>query len=538
MEGSEDYYEYYDACIDKAPTIESLDLLSKQINESTVLKDVEKKRLNRNIDRKKQLTDSKKQLTDSTLRMNGEYFVDAKSLYEISYSSLPKKGILKSFDMICRAETPSYYMSIKQASENKTDKGSLPNPCMSTLGTNSQFIKREKDIFNNNIEPVKAHIFLDSKSCAPGWGHMAEGATGKIKGNFNKEEKNQVRLLRMMGSHAEKQNCLRYDVHNFLSLQLTHRTYFDGEPQLLIIPLFSSLEGIKNWDGKTPYDILILAASAKKTGDDDGACDGKTAAEIYQQILSHFDWAAFDDEKNAESGTCSVAEVREAFSLLGNFVEAMAHSLLEGIPQDLIKLATKRDGVNNGQKTDNKQSKKKQNNQNKKKPPASPMAALAEGEEMDGKSLNSETTQRPDWWPYSNLIDQIKREGGVRLPHLPRKTENIGHVLKLRLNEETGRPLPDPWGLMAKAGCNFSFIEYGYKMLPACKPPVHESQLEYEAALQLHERRARQQEIPSSLIVQVAPLTPTANLGTDSARIETPEGETNESESGWEYFTD
>lgn len=158
---------------------------------------------------------------------------------------------------------------------------------------------------------------------------------------------------------------------------------------MLVIPLLP-LKAIKYWDGNTAYDVLILAAAPADTGD--AARNGKTAAEIYQAILCQFDWAAFDDENNDSAGTCSPKEVRSAFSVLGNFVEAMAHSLISEIPQTLIKQATKRDSVNSGEKIKKKNNKKQYN----KKPPASaPMATLAEGEEVDGESLNSENTTKP-----------------------------------------------------------------------------------------------------------------------------------------------
>mmetsp|Transcript_25718 Transcript_25718/g.53590 ORF Transcript_25718/g.53590 Transcript_25718/m.53590 type:complete len:96 (-) Transcript_25718:2800-3087(-) len=73
-------------------------------------------------------------------------------------------------------------------------------------------------MFGNSMDTARARIILDSKSRAPGWGLMGEGATGKINGSFTKEEKNQVRLLRVIVSESKWKNCLRYDVHNFLSL--------------------------------------------------------------------------------------------------------------------------------------------------------------------------------------------------------------------------------------------------------------------------------------------------------------------------------
>lgn len=532
--------------IDEADDMEKLDAVAESM-ESMVLSDAEKSLGRRYLKTRRELVVQTLRALVQTLRARGEYFVDAKSLYVTRWSSLPskEKDLMKSFDRICRPTTPSYYESIKTASEQKTSNGLLREPCLETLGTNSQFVKREKDMFDNNTDPVKAHIILDSKTCVPGWGHMGEGCTGKIDGSFVKEEKNRVRLLRVMGSKSDKENCLRRDVHNFLSLQSNHRVYFDGEPQMLVIPL-CSLDFIKNWDGKTPYDVLILAASAAK---DDVASAGAasasnsmTAAEVYQALLCQFDWAAFDDENDEKSGVCSEKEIRGAFSVLGHFVEAMAHSLLLEIPQDLIKQATKRDAVNNGEKISKKKGKKPSNKKSKnKKLQPTAMPAVNEGEEMDEKSLQSgaETKEdKADWWPYDKLVKLIKEERGVRLPHF----QNFGRALKLRMKEEEGRPIPDPWSLMTKAGVNYSYIEYGYKILPACKPPLDESQLEYAVALQLHERRARQQDIPSSLIVPVAPRTPTTNLGgANEACVVTPpdpENEIKESDSGWEYFTD
>mmetsp|Transcript_25718 Transcript_25718/g.53583 ORF Transcript_25718/g.53583 Transcript_25718/m.53583 type:complete len:233 (-) Transcript_25718:1928-2626(-) len=220
------------------------------------------------------------------------------------------------------------------------------------------------------------------------------------------------------------------------------------------------------------------------------------------------------DENEDKPNICNKKEMDQAFSVLGQFVKVMAYSLLLGVPQELIKLAAA----------------------------PSPIGAVKEGEEMDMQSLDSEGTTNSDLWPFQKLVSLIHDEKGVRLPFLPESVMSLGRVLKLRLEKEQGRPIPDPWTLMAKAAANYSYIEYGYMILPGCKRPLDESQLEYEEALQRHEHRARQQGIPSSLIVPVAPLTQPASLGTNQAPFVTPpqepETETEDNKSGWEYFAE
>jgi hypothetical protein len=101
--------------------------------------------------------------------------------------------------------------------------------------------------------------------------------------------KNKIRLVRLMGSKNNKDDCLRRSIHNYLLLTADHRKWYDSEPQILIIPLLS-LEEIKGWDGKTPYDVLVVAGSkCKEKGGVGDAGKNHTAAEIYVRILAGID---------------------------------------------------------------------------------------------------------------------------------------------------------------------------------------------------------------------------------------------------------
>ena len=264
-----------------------------------------------------------------------------------------------------------------------------------------------------------------------------------------------------MGSMSNKEDCLRYSVHNFIPLQSSHRKYYDGAPQLLIIPLLP-LDDILKWNGKTLYHILVAAASvardinpsasggtgaaaasvatdddassaagagaaaavatddddddtsasvgtgaaASAVSDDDASSAGAgvvdfgqdlTVASIYQDILSSFDWEKFDDSTDESTGLCKPTEIRDAFNVLGVFFKALAHTLLLGKPQDLIKQASKRDAFNDGEKiskSKKKQRMKKNKTKNNNRKVGSPQPTL--------EKVNEEKELHDDPMPRKN----------------------------------------------------------------------------------------------------------------------------------------
>lgn len=95
-------------------------------------------------------------------------------------------------------------------------------------------------------------------------GLATEGAIRGIE-TADDKEKNKTRLLRRMGSKNYKSSCLRSDIHNYLNLTGDHRVSFHQEPQTIIIPM-KPLEEIMDWDGETPYDVLVVVTSSCQGG--------------------------------------------------------------------------------------------------------------------------------------------------------------------------------------------------------------------------------------------------------------------------------
>jgi len=470
--------------------------------------------------------------------IHGTFFADGVDVWTIQTDQIPTKDRLKSFITICREQTPEAYTNIVRNSQTqKNNSNDLPDPFTGSIGTNSQYPTSDRDIFNNPIDSSRAHVFLDSKRCAPGWGLMAEGATGKIDDAAfpTDEEKNRIRILRMMGSWSNKNDCLRQNVHNCFPMPASHRVYYDSDPQLLIIPLLP-LNKIKNWDFVEEYEVLVLAASSTTNED-------VTAAKVYQNILSTFDfddfgekWQMRDGKKFAHPNVCKDVEISDAFTVLSHFIKAQAHSLILGIPQKLVEFRENKSNPKESKKTKKEPKKGSLKRVNKDRPSEEPPAD-------DG------TTENKQWWDHAGVQAKFEEDGGVCRPKL--KVGNVGRVLKLKFaGGIENRPLPDPWLLMAKAAVNWFYIVSGKKLLPACPPRPDESILQYEEALRLHELRARKKDIPMELSV---PTTPGAGSGMGvltSERIEkvpklhfiTPEKSEEEQvieeSSSWEYFSD
>jgi len=404
-----------------------------------------------------------------------------------------KESMLDSFKAICRDQTPSFYEGIQLATTFKNNEG-LPNVAFSSLGTSKNFPKQDVDIFGKGLDTSKAHIFPDSNTCGPAWALMAEGATGKIQ---QSENINELRLLRMMGakqsSKGKKPECLRLSVCNFISLGSDHRKYYDENPQLLIIPILD-LNGVKDWDGKTAYDVLVLASSAYEDDAQSPADSLKTEnkkkeitpANIYKNILSGYEW----NEYKKEDHSCNDKEINQAFETLACFVKALAHTLMLEIPIGLLekkkesnsdKKNNKKTNTNNKSSTEKNKKKTKKLGKSKKdrKSTSTKSTGLPTLEEDQTTTDGNTFTNRNDFNKKEELISakkKLEEDNSCKVPKL--KSSFNGHALKVKLAD----PLPDPWLLMAKAGVNFSALEYKYKFLPACMPPPDKAQVEYEEA--------------------------------------------------------
>jgi hypothetical protein len=106
-------------------------------------------------------------------------------------------------------------------------------------------------------------------------------------------------------------------------------------------------------------------------------------------------------------------------------------------------------------------------------------------------------------------------------------------VLKIRFDGENGQIIPNPWLLMVKAAVNFSWVAYGFKLLPVCVPPPDDVNEEYEQALLEHEQRLRERDVvPSTLTIPATPVTvPSPAASTHPTKVTTvalvkpPDGE-------------
>ena len=443
--------------------------------------------------------------------IKGTIFEDASQLYSLRNHSFPKSA---HFGLICREETPSFYQHITTAaatrlSRHQSRRGSdssgeakLQQICTKTLGSNSEYPKGDKDMFGKSADPVRAHIFLDSPTCGPAWGHMAEGATGKIEGTDN-EEKNHIRVLRMMGGHIKQTDCLRKDLRNFVRLHNEHMVYYDHNPQLMIVPLLP-LEQIKRWETTVSYEVAILVSKPHCSRVE----EGHPYHEIYQTILSNF-WDDYDETTNV----CTDGDIEVAFTNLRHFIRALAYSLDEKFPQNLLRLVA-RTGVSKNTQT----KKKSSNGRGIRKIPVSPSSSRAGSPSSGQEDEDSEPNNRE----FDSKEEQLDaagseiKKGDDKNPKIPlpffEKDKPHRPVLKLTFE---GDFIPDPWLLMAKAAVNFSWTAYGHKLLPACKPPPDEATAEFEQAVLEHEQRQRERDVvPAFLTIPATPPTKVTPIST------------------------
>mmetsp|Transcript_50306 Transcript_50306/g.121797 ORF Transcript_50306/g.121797 Transcript_50306/m.121797 type:complete len:331 (-) Transcript_50306:102-1094(-) len=329
------------------------------------------------------------------------------------------------------------------------------------------------------------------------------------------------------------------DVHNYLPLS-NHRVFYDQNPKLLIIPILR-LKDIKEWDGKEEYEVLVIAADSQIGGDE------IDAALIYRCLLvGYHDKDRSSDQQGGDdnygdqkSDIAKPEEVETARKTLTSFIKAQAEMLVGGIPQELLKLAT---GCEELSSTSPKST------------GGGTMASLPEddatNESYDDASRGQEGVK--SHWDHESIKNDFEKNG---VP-IPQESDAITNVLKVKV---AFKYLPDPWLLMAKAASNFTYIVTGKNVLPPCKPYVHESNLQYEESVRLHEQRERTVGIPAELILSNSN-TPTKYTSGESMKLEfgippprtnvdnppnvvtpEPDGEGGVEEStddGWENFDD
>jgi hypothetical protein len=251
---------------------------------------------------------------------NGTYYEDANGLWSFTKQDLPtdRNDQQIKFNKIARWKRPKCYRehSIVYEPPRKVDK-MLPRFENRTVGSNSQVRLTDYDMFGNYFNRMRAHLAPDSKTCAPSWGHAAEGALGKIEDEIEEEKKIELRRLLVMGPFGDGTMGFRYSPFNFIRFY-THKDYFDAAPHVMIVPILT-IHQILKWNN-TPYDVLVIASEY----------NGTPANLVYQ---------AFCPRKKQE---CSSAEISTATKSLTAFMVGLAASLLMEVPIKLNPNKNKR----------------------------------------------------------------------------------------------------------------------------------------------------------------------------------------------------
>lgn len=474
---------------------------------------------------------------------SGKYFEDAINLiitkpdreFDASDQEKMKAYAKKAFDEICRMNTPDIYKKIVDAAAKAGERETIN---LHNAGSNSDFeFSGGGDMFYKGVDPARAHIFPDSKTCGPAWGHMAEGATGKIVDVDNEDEKNRIRVIRMMGTSQDKDSCLRKNVRNFVALHNEHRVYYDNNPQLFIVPLLSLAE-IKDWSssGKKTYDVAVLVSSPF----DDKRKDCLSCEEIYTTMLNSKFWDHYDEKKHH----CTVNELKGALAVLRRFIKALAGSLKQRIPQSLLDVRARDDNsqrsdTNSESQSSQKSAPKKKPKKTRKKPPPGPASNQTNSEQGDGDGKMSKKKELENFCSELNeLLLPYFREGDREKVKPEGDREKVKPVLKWCISGETSLAA-DPWLLMVKAAVNLGWLINYNKFLPACprSAPWDNINEQYEEAMLDEERVERENAAVPAVLTIPAPGTLTLPTKGAKAFVTTPDDRDTDEES-WESLSD
>ena len=443
-------------------------------------------------------------------QMTGSFFEDAKLLYELRPADFPSE---KDFETLRREKTPVMYKYIVEVAEHKTG-GKLQRIYTDSVGSNRDFLGRP-DLFGFP-GTWRARIFLDSKTCGPAWGHMAELATGKITSTNDEDEKNQIRILRVMGGQQSKTECLRRDIHNYVPLRPSYRDHYDNKPQLMLIPSLP-LDKILNWKGNEAYDVVVFVSSPHERGEGNYTCE-----QLYEELLKFDFWDQFDEKKNV----CSEQELEQAFTLLRHFIKALVFSLELGISQSLLdfeETARSKNSSESSENSSNSNSTEDKSIGSSGKSPRHPSPPHSVGQAGGSEFNKVSSIEKLD-----KALEELKTE--MKLPYFKRGTGELRPVLKVRFDGSACSIIPDPWLLMVKAAVNFSWVAYGFKLLPAYTPPLDYANEEYEEALLEYEQRGRKCEIiPNTLTIPATPLASTGRGHAAAVGVSTPPAEVTQS---------
>ena len=256
---------------------------------------------------------------EAEAKLAGTYLEDCDGLWNFTRQMLPLEGKkrLELFDKISRKELRKCYKEIG-AYFDDLDPVNLPDPSMKSLGSASFNLKDSVDIFNNEWNNERAHLIPDSPTCAPKWGHSAEGAFRPLA--IESAKKNDARRLLVMGCKGTHK--LRKKPQNFIKFA-AHKEVYDVNPCVMIIPIMHLDDVLNKWEDDDSYEALVIASEITKPE----RTEPSSASSTYKQILHHF---IYNDEN-----FCSPEDITTATGLIHDFLLGHAGSLAAGIPMDI-----------------------------------------------------------------------------------------------------------------------------------------------------------------------------------------------------------
>lgn len=196
-----------------------------------------------------------------------------------------------------------------------------------------------------------------------------------------------------MVNKTKKRACGEVSTTSYLSRAITENILTKN----LNLCLFQQ---ILKWEVNTPYDVLVFVSSPHET-----AVDSLTCTEIYRTILSNYRY-----DEYTEANIASEKELDQAFKILRDFIEALAQSLLDEIPQTLLELAETggRSKTTNEALGDNKKKGKKNKNGKRNDKPPPPPPAGQEGGGLEKVAWTSNKTKLNE--------ARTKLKEGLKLP--------------------------------------------------------------------------------------------------------------------------
>lgn len=299
----------------------------------------------------------------------------------------------------------------------------------------------------------KAHLLPHSPICAPTWSIIAQAVIGVDLEEMYGEEKGtewvkqalqQIVLGKKDASRVE--TGIRYSPLNIVKIPGRHQMYFDTDPSLLIIPIFNSLDALKNWSTEQEYWVMCITGGS--SGD-------------YAALDSNY-WqdAIFAGAKSKIPGGreyCTPNDIENCRKILGDFVKAHADVLMGRGDDNCLK----------------------------------PVELFYKSEATKNEVMVWESDLA-----RTSLI--LESSSGVKVP--VSLDETNPKVMKVKLTKRNCLNIPDPALLSAKAAVSWS-QRCSQKLLPTCpdEPDVDsDEELRYQRGLEEYEEVYEQSIRPPS----------------------------------------